>query len=163
MKIMKLLFAALAITTSYCVFARQFDVTFDQNANFMTKKGDMSQEGGRVGIKNGGPLGLIFNRNAPTYHQICKEIVKKFNINAQPKELHVLYMNRNTGMLEPLEIQLTHETKNGTVKNLAGKKREEFFNAVQNPENKTISLFVTKLGMPVGMMTEEYENEEVMQ
>jgi len=166
MKFTKLLLVTIALIGSSGLFARDFMITLDENADFMTKKGENAAEEQKMKITSDGglvPFHLFpFHHQVPTYKGICKAVVSKFNLDAKPEDLEVLYMNPNTGDFEPLKSELTYVTKKDKVRDLKKEKRNEFFNSIQNPETKKVDLFVTRTGMEP-MMMEESETEAMME
>jgi len=168
MKLRKLLVVTIALVSSCGLFAREFVITLDQNAGFVTKKGEGAVEEQNMKItSDGGMLPfhvLPWHHKTPTYYGICKAVVNKFKLDAKAEDLKVFYMNPNTGAMELLEPAITYETKKGKIKNSKPKQRDEFFASIKNPETGKVDLFVTWATMePMVMEESEIENEDMME
>jgi|GEM_PF-5756641 len=131
MKFMKLLLLTIAATSSYCLFARQFDITIDQNSGFITKQGSPAKEGGRIDI-----TGMFMHKDAPSYRDVSSAIVKKFDLDIRAKNLEITFMDQNTGQTGLLKTEI----KGATAKN-----RSKFFDSIQ--KDGVVMLNVTKPGM----------------
>ena len=155
MKFMKLLLLTIAAASSYCLIARQFDITIDQNAGFITKEGSPAREGGRIDITGG-----LMHKDAPSYQNISSAIVKKFDLDIRAKNLEITFMDPNTGRTGLLKSE---------IKDVKVKNRERFFDSIQD-QNGMIMLNVTKPGMSredmmvtgAEMEGPEYQNEAMM-
>lgn len=138
MKNIKILLVFVMSLGSYCVFARQFDITLDPNANFMTKQNQPAMENQRMDISGG----MFMNGQAPSYRHITHDIIKAFNLNIRAKDLEITYIDANTGNIGFLK---------DAIKKKLPKKRKLFFDTMQDVDGVVV-LNVTKLGMTQNMM-----------